>query len=190
MQLSKQSAAWSILIVAGVVAGVVKLSAKRRRSMAVAPSIDLAKYAGTWYEIARLPNRFERKCDRDVTATYSLRPDGRIDVLNRCRRSDERISSIRGTARPLDPAGPNTKLNVTFFWPFAGDYWILDIDPEYRWALIGEPARRYLWILAREPRLAGDVIDRLLERAKSEGYDVTRVLRTPQSALHSYASSR
>ncbi len=169
--------AWSLLIMAGVVAGVVKLSAKARRSMTVAPSIDLARYAGRWYEIARLPNRFERKCESDITATYSLRPDGRIDVLNQCRRSDGRVSAIRGTARPADPAGPNTKLKVTFFWPFAGDYWILEIDPDYRWALIGEPKRKYLWILSREPHLADDIIDRLTARAEREGYNLSHLLR-------------
>ncbi len=173
---------WSLLIAGGaILAGVVKLRGSARRPMTVAPSIDLLKYAGRWYEIARLPNRFQKKCGGDTTATYTLRPDGKIGVLNQCRRSDGRVASIRGTARPADPAGPNTKLKVTFFWPFAGDYWVLDVDPDYRWALVGEPGRKYLWVLSREPRLDDRVLDRLLDRAKHEGYDVARLLRTPQT---------
>jgi apolipoprotein D and lipocalin family protein len=173
---------WSFLILGGaILAGVVKISAKSRAPMAVAPSIDLAQYAGQWYEIARLPNRFQKKCAGDTTATYTLRPDGKIVVLNECRRSDGRLSSIRGTASPANPAGPNTKLKVSFFWPFTGDYWILDVDPNYRWALVGEPGRKYLWILSRGPRLDQRIFDRLLDRAKREGYEVGSLLMTPQS---------
>jgi len=173
---------WSLLITGGaILAGVVKLSARPRRPMTVAPSIDLLKYAGKWYEIARLPNRFEKECAGDITAAYTLRPDGKIGVLNQCRLPDGRVESIRGTARPADPAGPNTKLKVSFFWPFTGDYWVLDVDPDYRWALVGEPGRKYLWILSREPRLDHRVLDRLLDRAKQEGYHVGRLVRTPQT---------
>lgn len=173
---------WVMLFTgAAVLAGVVKLSASPRRSMSVAPSIDLLKYAGKWYEIARLPNRFEKKGDSDITATYTIRTDGKVEVLNRCRRSNGRVESIRGTASTADPRGPNTKLKVTFFWPFSGDYWILDVDSNYRWALVGEPGRKYLWILSREPRLDESVLNRLLERAKQEGYTVGRLIRTPQN---------
>lgn len=171
-----------MLITGGaIVAGIVKLSASVRRPMTVAPSIDLAKYTGKWYEIARLPNRFEKKCAGDVTAVYSLRPDGQIGVVNRCRRPNGRVESVRGTARPADPAGPNTRLKVTFYWPFAGDYWILDVDPDYRWVLVGEPRRKDLWILGREPRLDDRIVDRLLARAKQEGYDVAGLIRTPHT---------
>src|SRR5260370_8874337 len=87
-------------------------------------------------------------------------------LLNQYRRLDGRVESVRGTARPADPAGPNTKLKVTFFWPFAGDYWILDVDHDYRWALVGEPCRKYLWVLSREPRLNSHLPDRLLACAR------------------------
>ena len=173
---------WSLLITGGaILAAVVKVSARARRPMRIAPPIDLPKYAGKWYEIARLPNPFQRKCAGNTTATYTLRPDGKLEVLNQCRRPDGRVESIRGTARPANPAGPNTRLKVSFFWPFAGDYWILDVDRDYRWALVGEPRRRYLWILSREPSLDHRILDRLLDRAKQEGYDVGRLLRTPQT---------
>ena len=179
-----QFRAWSLLITGGaVVAAIVRLSAKARRPMAVAPSIDLSRYTGKWYEIARLPNRFQKKCAGDTTATYGLRPDGKFWVLNQCRLPDGRIESIPGTARLADPTGPNTKWKVSFRWPFSGDYWIIDVDVDYRWALVGEPGRKYLWILSRQPHLDERIQNRLLERAKQEGYKVGNILRTPQSDL-------
>jgi apolipoprotein D and lipocalin family protein len=111
----------------------------------VVPAVDLKRYAGRWHEIARLPNRFQRDCAGDVTATYTLRPDGKIAVLNECRAADGRTKSARGTARVASKQGPNTKLKVSFFWPFSGDYWIIGLDPDYRWALVGGSGRDYLW---------------------------------------------
>ncbi len=148
----------------------------------VAPSVDLARYAGKWYEIARLPNRFQRDCAGDTTATYTLRPDGKVTVLNECRRADGRWKSARGTARVADARGPNTKLKVTFFWPFSGNYWIIDLDPEYRWAVVGEPGRGYLWILSREPRLAPALYEQIVDRAKRQGFDTEKLLKTAQAS--------
>ncbi len=147
----------------------------------VVPSVDLARYAGKWHEIARLPAWFQRQCQADVTATYTLRPDGRISVLNECRKADGRLKSANGTARLASAKGPNTKLKVTFFWPFSGDYWIIDLDPDYRWAAIGEPGRKYFWVLAREPRMDEATLERILERAKRQGYDLSRLIRTQQA---------
>ncbi len=173
---------WVLLLTGGaVVAGVVKLAWKAPRPMAVAPSIDFSRYAGKWYEIARMPNRFQKQCSGDVTATYTIRSDGKIVVQNQCRRADGRVDSILGTARPADPDGPNTKLKVSFFWPFSGNYWILEIDDKYRWALIGEPSRKYLWVLSREPHLDERTLNGLLDRASQEGYDTGLVRRTAQS---------
>lgn len=149
----------------------------------VVPSLDLGRYAGKWYEIARLPNRFQRACAANTTATYTLRPDGKIAVTNECSRTDGRRTSAKGTARVADPKGPNTKLKVTFFWPFSGNYWVIDLDPEYRWAVVGEPGREYLWILSREPRLNEATYHEILERAKQQGYEVGRLIKQP-STLH------
>jgi apolipoprotein D and lipocalin family protein len=146
--------------------------------MQVVPSVDLAQYAGKWYEIARLPNRFQRDCASDTTATYTLRPDGKITVVNECRKPDGRLKSARGTARVASGKEPNTKLKVTFFWPFSGSYWIIDLDPEYRWAVVGEPDRKYLWILSREPRLDAALYDQILDSAKHQGYDVGPLVKT------------
>jgi len=146
----------------------------------VVPSVDLTRYAGKWYEIARLPNRFQRACVSDATATYTLRADGKISVLNQCRQADGGIKSSRATARVAGPGQPNSKLRVTFFWPFSGDYWIIGLDPEYRWAVVGEPNRKYLWILSRTPELDDRIYHEILERVKAQGYDVSRIVRTPQ----------
>ena len=142
----------------------------------VAASVDLARYAGKWFEIARLPNFFQRQCVTDTTATYTIRPDGRIEVLNECRRSDGSIDRIKGTAKPANKDGAGGKLRVSFFWPFYGNYWIIDLDPDYRWAVVGEPRRRYLWVLSREPTLDSSILEGILARARSQGYDLSKLL--------------
>jgi apolipoprotein D and lipocalin family protein len=143
----------------------------------VVPEVDFDRYAGKWYEIARLPNRFQRKCLAGATATYTLRTDGKITVLNECPTADGRITKAKGTAKVASKQGPNSKLRVTFFWPFSGDYWIIDLDPGYRWAAVGEPRRQYFWILARDPRMDDAVYHGTLERAKAQGYDLTDLIR-------------
>jgi apolipoprotein D and lipocalin family protein len=146
----------------------------------VVPSVDLNRYAGKWHEIARLPNWFQRGCASAATATYTLRPDGKIGVVNECRAADGKVKRATGTAKVASQKGPNTKLKVTFFWPFSGDYWIIDLDPDYRWAVVGEPGRKYLWILSREPKMDDGLYRRLLDRATAQGYDVSRMLRASQ----------
>jgi apolipoprotein D and lipocalin family protein len=148
--------------------------------LTVVPSVDLKRYAGTWYEIARYPNRFQRDCASHTTATYTLRPDGKIAVLNQCRTAEGKTKSARATARLADAKGPNTKLKVTFFWPFSGDYWIVGLDPEYQWAVVGEPKRKYLWILSRNPQLSAETLAGIEALVRDKGFDRTRLLRTPQ----------
>ena len=149
--------------------------------LTVVPSVDLQRYAGKWYEIARFPNRFQRACVSDVSATYSLRPDGKVTVLNQCVTAKGELKAATGTARVAGKGQPNTKLKVTFFWPFSGDYWIVDLDSDYRWALVGEPKREYLWVLSRTPQLPEIVYDQLIARAKDQGFDVSRLVKTSQS---------
>jgi apolipoprotein D and lipocalin family protein len=156
------------------------MAAMAAATLQVVPSVDLSRYAGRWHEIARLPNWFQRGCASDTTATYTLRPDGKIGVLNECRKANGGVSTAKGTAKVADPKGPNTKLKVTFFWPFSGDYWIIDLDPEYRWAVVGEPARKYLWILSRTPKLDDAVYQGVVERARAQGFNVGKLIRTPQ----------
>jgi apolipoprotein D and lipocalin family protein len=151
----------------------------------VVPSVDLNRYAGTWYEIARLPNRFQNQCAGNVTATYTLRDDGRITVVNQCTKEDGETSRAEGIARLASEKGPSSKLEVRFaprilsFLPWVwGDYWIIDLAPDYSYAVVGEPGRDYLWILAREPRMEESVVQQLAERAQRQGFDTDRLIRT------------
>jgi len=141
----------------------------------VVPQVDLARYMGTWHEVARLPNRFQRGCGC-TSATYTLREDGRVSVLNQCRTPGKN-KAVRGWAKVVDRS-TNAKLKVTFFWPFFGDYWVLALDPDYRWVLVGTPNRKYLWVLSRTPRLEEATLQGLLERAQTLGFDTSRILRT------------
>ena len=140
-------------------------------------SVDLNRYVGEWYEISRLPMWFERNCVSDITATYTQRADGRLDVLNRCKTQSGFISA-RGVAEIPDPAHPG-ELRVRFApdwlaWiPVVwGDYWILELDPDYRWVMVGAPSRNYLWILSRTPALDAATVNRLKQDAVKLGFDV------------------
>lgn len=167
-----------LLILGAMWPAALASQAKPQPPMQVVPSVDLNRYAGKWYEIARLPNRFQRHCASDTSASYTLRPDGKIAVVNACRASDGRMKTAKGTARLAGNKEPNTKLKVTFFWPFYGNYWIIDLDPDYRWAVVGEPSRKYLWVLSREPRLDDTLYRQILDRAKQKGYDLAPLMKT------------
>jgi apolipoprotein D and lipocalin family protein len=145
--------------------------------LTTAKAVDLDRYLGLWFEIARFPNAFEKNCVA-VTAQYAKNADGSIKVLNRCRKikfdGDQDVAE--GRARIVGDA----KLGVTFFWPFEGDYWILEIADDYSWALVGEPAGRYLWILSRKPRLEPELKASLEAKLKALGYNTTALYWTPQ----------
>lgn len=148
-------------------------------SLPTVHSVDLDRYYGTWYEIARLPNRFQAMCASDTQATY--RPDGnKVRVVNRCRTADGKVEQADGIARVV-AGSRGARLRVSFFRPFYGDYWILDLDPDYRWVLVGEPSRKYAWILARQPRLDDTTREALLNRAATLGFDRQAFINTPHS---------
>jgi len=170
----------------GVLFAIAPLLAQQEPSdeLAVVPSIDLKKYAGMWYEIARLPNRFQSECIGNVTATYTLDGDEFI-VVNRCRKENGEVTEAEGRARRAGDDEPNSKLKVRFapaflsFLPFVwGDYWIIDLASDYSYAVIGAPGREYLWILARAPSLSDGTLQGILERIKHQGYDLTYLLFT------------
>ncbi len=142
--------------------------------------VDLERYLGTWYEIASFPQRFQEGCTA-TTATYSRRGDGEIDVVNRCRKGTPEgpEDSATGRARVVD-ATSNAKLEVTFFWPFWGDYWVIGLGDDYDYAVVGSPSRDYLWILAREPVMAPDRYDAIVAEVKAQGFEVERLRRTVQ----------
>lgn len=143
--------------------------------------LDLERYAGRWYEIARLPMWFERKCTGNITATYTPREDKRIDVLNRCATNEGYISA-KGIAEVPNPAEPG-QLRVRFapdwlaWFPVVwGDYWIMALDPEYRWVMVGAPNRSYLWILSRTPTLDPQTVSTLKQQAASQGFAVNEMI--------------
>jgi apolipoprotein D and lipocalin family protein len=152
-----------------------------RPPLEVVPQVDLTRYMGTWYEIARFPHRFEKGCIA-AKATYTLREDGTVDVINECRldRFDGPVKTARGIARVVDET-TKAKLKVAFFWPFSGDYWIIDVGDDYDYAVVGHPGRKYLWILSRKPLMDDALYDHILTSASSNGYDVSRLVKTPQS---------
>ena len=142
--------------------------------------VDLSRYLGKWYEIASYPAWFQKGCTGS-TADYSMLPDGRIRVVNRCFKNslDGPLKASKGKAEVVDPK-TNARLKVTFFWPFKGDYWIIDLDDDYQWAVVGVPSRKYLWILSRTPTLDGALYDGILRRVIEKGYDPTRLNLTAQ----------
>ena len=138
------------------------------------PKVDLSRYTGHWFEIARYPNRFERKCDSNAMATYSLRSDGKISVVNTCKTREGKLTQSNGWAQVVDQK-TGSKLKVTFFWPFFGDYWIIDLSPNYEYAVIGEPSRKYLWILSRTAKMSDKLYAEITGRLAAMGYDATKL---------------
>ena len=151
----------------------------RKDELEVVQSVDLTRYVGRWYEIARLPNSFQKKCADTVTANYTMREDGKIEVINRCRKASGEYTTAKGKAKIVDKK-TNAKLKVTFFWPFYGDYWILDLGPNYEYAVVGEASRKYLWILSRSPRMDEALFQQLLQKMAAKGFNTEMMIRTPQ----------
>ena len=148
-------------------------------------AVDLERYVGLWYEIARVPAWFQSGCEGETTARYQRRGDGRIIVVNTCQTRNGKIRQARGIARVID-TNTNARLQVSFVsflgWrPFWGDYWILALDPDYRWAVIGDPSRRYGWILSRTPQMDAATLELCFEALVRNGYQRSSFVLTPQS---------
>ncbi len=142
--------------------------------------LDLEKYLGTWYEIARYDHRFERGL-QGVTATYSLREDGKIKVLNKGYKEslDGKLDVAEGKAKLTDETG---KLKVSFFWIFYADYYILELDKDYQWALVGSKSDNYLWILSRTPKLSQEVKKHIINKVEERGYDTSKLIWVEQKS--------
>ncbi len=161
-------------------------SADQSAPLPTAPNVDLQRYAGRWYELARLPMFFQ-KADEAAIAEYAANADGTLAVHNRALRQDGSEHDIRGTAKVLNPP-INTKLAVrfdTWFGPLIpvskqGNYWILYVDADYRLALVGTPSRKSLWLLARTPKVPPEEFEALVARAKALGFEVSKLIRDPQ----------
>ncbi|WP_207434246.1 lipocalin family protein [Sabulibacter ruber] len=163
-----------------VVAGLYMALKPKPAPLPTVASVDLQRYAGKWYEIALIPNRFEKGC-HCTTAQYSQK-DGYVEVRNTCRKDSPtgKDDGALGKAFPVEGSN-NAKLRVQFFWPFWGDYWILDLAPDYSHALVGSPDRKYLWILARSRQLAPSIYQQLEQKAQGLGFDTRLLVKTDQS---------
>lgn len=146
----------------------------------VVAHVDLDKYLGKWYEIASFPQSFQKGCNC-TTAEYFKTADDYIRVLNSCRKDSPtgELKKAEGKAFLTDDKS-NAKLRVQFFWPFRGDYWIIDLAEDYSYAVVGHPNREYLWILCRTPKMDKSVYDAILGRVKAKGFDITKLNVTNQ----------
>lgn len=177
----------ALLLITSTMLSPANSDEKTKGELIVVPTVDFHRYCGTWYEIARLPNKFQEDCACNVMATYTLLDDGSIKVVNRCLKADGDTIQAEGKARRKSDDEPLSKLQVRFapaflsFLPFVwGDYWIIDLATDYTYAVIGEPDRKYLWILARSPRMDDALYQEILGRITAQGYDVSKIIRTPQ----------
>lgn len=144
----------------------------------VVSNVDVKRYMGVWYEIASLPVSQQKGCFC-TKAEYSLLADGNLKVVNSCRKGSAAggIDRVEGKAFTV-PGSNNAKLKVQFFWPFRGDYWILELDENYSYAVVGTPSRRYCWILSRTPTMPPATLTMLVERLRTKGFDVSRLQHT------------
>lgn len=180
-----------LLLMLGLLGASATLLAAERGNRAAAlapiPSLDVPRYMGAWYEIAKYPNRFQKQCDGYTTAHYNLEPDKTVQVINRCRRADGTLDEAVGTARQVGgPTAPTLKVRFAPAWlsflPMVwGDYWVIDLDPDYQLAAVSEPGRDYLWILARTPTVSRQALGALLERLERQGFDLSKLEMTKQA---------
>lgn len=165
----------------------ILLSSGHAKAVTTVSNVDLTRYVGQWYEIASMPQWFQKKCVSDVTANYRTLPSGRIEVINSCRTENGTMTSTTGEAKVKD-TNSNSKLRVTFakifrkyIYTFGGDYWIIDLEPNYNYAVIGHPTLEYGWILARQPSLPDQDLLAIEANLKKQGYDTCKFLTTVQS---------
>ncbi|MBY4598387.1 lipocalin family protein [bacterium BD-1] len=161
--------------------GLLAASFAAAEPLRAVPELDLRRYAGTWHEIARLPNRFEDRCAGDITATYTPLEDGRMRVVNACRKADGSRQSVDGMARLGGERAAELEVRFAPAWlsflPFVwADYWVIAIDRDYQWAIVGEPDRDYLWFLTREPTVDAATFESLKARARALGYDLDELV--------------
>lgn len=172
----------SLLFAATTIAGCGSSLGFNSPPLEVVNQVDINRYMGRWYEIAKYPNSFERGCS-NVTADYTLKNDGSVKVVNICRSPDGKTETrrIEGFATIADRT-TNAKLTVYFFYPFGAPYWVIDLDEDYRYAVVGEPSRNFLWILSRTPTLDPAIYDQIVQRLPAKGYDPARLEMMPQIA--------
>lgn len=160
---------------------------KKVNELATVSSVDLKQYSGKWFEIARYPNKFQKQCVGNTTATYTQKTNGKIEVVNECLKKDGTVDKAVGEAKVVKDSN-NSKLEVRFAPKFLsfisavwGDYWIIDLDENYQYAVIGDPKREYFWILSRKPEMSDAQYQEILRRAEAKGFNPAKVFKTPQN---------
>lgn len=170
-------------ITVGLSFGLTTATANEPASLKTVERVDLKRYAGKWHQIALLPNRFQAQCLSDTTATYSLQPDGKIEVKNRCRIEGGKTEEVIGVVKPSSGDTTGAKLKVRFAPAWLawlpqvwGNYWVIDLDPDYQYAAVSEPDRKFLWILSRTPTMDAAKYSALLARLTAMGFDTTKLI--------------
>lgn len=158
---------------------ILGISCKPQAMLNTVEQLDLDRYQGKWYEIARLPNSFERDLE-SVTATYTIKNNGKIQVLNEGYKPGGKRKSVTGTAWVPDKNYPG-RLKVRFFWPFSGDYYVMSLDDEYNYALVGTPNRKFLWVLARQPEIDEEIYNKYLTDARDQSFNIEELIKVDQS---------
>ena len=158
-----------------------------RSPVKTVPSVDLNKYAGQWYEIAKYPNKFQEQCVGNATANYELQGAGKIEILNRCLKKDGTVVDAKGAAKLNQDDKSNAKLKVRFAPGFISwlpqvwaDYWVIDLADDYSYSVVGTPDRKYFWILSRKPLIDDGTYQSILRRAEQQGFVPAKVVKTPQ----------
>jgi apolipoprotein D and lipocalin family protein len=151
------------------------------------PSVDLKRYSGKWYEIARYPNKFQKQCVGNTTATYTLKQNGKLEVLNECLKKDGLVDSANAEGKVADK-GSNSKLKVRFapsvlsvFGFVWADYWIIDLGSNYEYAVVADPKREYLWILSRDAEMKEPIYQDILRKVEKQGFDPGKLVKTRQN---------
>jgi apolipoprotein D and lipocalin family protein len=174
-----------LIVIAGLFVAMAcsGVEASKTTPLTTVPSVDLQKYIGKWYEIAAFPQRFEKGC-HCTTAEYEITDKGYVRVVNSCRIDSPqgKLKVARGKAFVVNGSN-NSKLRVQFFWPFRGDYWIIDLAEDYSYAVVGAPSRTYLWVLSRTPKMEDALYRQIVERCAEKGFDVNKLVLTDQSCF-------
>jgi apolipoprotein D and lipocalin family protein len=172
-----------LLLVSNILAGA---QASRTQPVRTVPSVDLNRYSGKWYEITRYPNKFQKQCVGNTTATYTVKEKGKLEVLNECLKKDGLTDSAKAEGKVADK-GSNAKLKVRFAPAFLSvfgfvwaDYWIIDLGPDYDYAVVADPKREYLWILSRKSEMKESLYQDILRRVEKQGFDPGKLVKTRQ----------
>ena len=179
----------NLFIAACLVCSAAQAQPTVQASAALKPiaALDVPRYMGSWYEIAKFPNWFQKKCVADSRATYSLQPDGTVQVVNRCRKENGEVDQAIGEARQIGVAtSPRLQVRFAPAWmswlPLVwGDYWVIDLDERYQLVAVSEPSRKYLWVLSRSPEVSAETYADLLARLQRQGFTLEQLEKTRQT---------